>query len=229
MAMHEKGFLKNILFLDIETVSLTEEFNRLDARLQKEWIRKSEFLNKDDLPIDEFFEKRAAIYSEFGKIIVIGLGILYYDENKNLKKRVTSISNENEAELLKEFSNIVNKFDQENLILCAHNGKEFDFPYLSRRMVINNVELPEVLKLSGKKPWQVNHLDTMEMWKFGDRKSYTSLELIAASLNLESSKSNLDGSQITNSYYKLKDINSIKEYCESDVRTVIDIYLRLNK
>lgn len=226
--MEDKLIIKNILFLDIETVSLTEKYSQLSPRLQKEWERKASFINKDEIPIDELYSQKAAIFSEFGKIIVIGLGILYYDEKGNLKTKITSITNDDEQTLLKEFKTITDKFHPENLILCAHNGKEFDFPYLARRMVINEVELPEVLKLSGKKPWQVNHLDTLEMWKFGDRKNFTSLELISACLGIESSKTNLDGSQITHKYYKEKAINQIQTYCESDVNNIIQIYLKLN-
>lgn len=226
--MDDKVILKNILFLDIETVSLTKEYDELSDRFKKEWERKALYLNRDELPIDEFYQERAAIYSEFGKIITIGLGFLYYDSNNKLQKRITSISSDDEETLLKEFREITDKFQSENLILCAHNGKEFDFPYIARRMVINNVELPEVLKLSGKKPWQVNHLDTLEMWKFGDRKNYTSLELIATCLGLPSSKDSLDGSKITSTYYNEGNLSAIKKYCESDVNTVIDIYLKLN-
>ena len=226
--MHEKGYLQNILFLDIETVSLTKTFSDLPERLQKEWERKSTYINKDDLSIDELFNSRAAIFSEFGKIIVIGMGFLYYDKNKEVKYRLTSIANNDEKELLIEFNNVLSKFKKDNIVLCAHNGKEFDFPYLSRRMLINDVGLPEVLKLSGKKPWEVNHLDTMEMWKFGDRKRYTSLELLTACLNIPSSKSELDGSMVTNEYYRENNLKDIQAYCEHDVFNVMQVYLKLN-
>lgn len=228
--MDEKGYLKNILFIDIETVSLNENYNELPDRLQKEWDRKSQYINnKEELDVENLFKNKAAIFSEFGKVIVIGLGILYYDENKKLKTRTIALHNSDEKELLKEFKAVTDKFHPENLILCAHNGKEFDFPYLARRMVINSIELPEVLKLSGKKPWQINHLDTMEMWKFGDRKNYTSLELICACLNIPSSKTDLDGSQITAEYYERHGVDRIKKYCEADVENVIQVYLRLNQ
>lgn len=227
--MVDSGFLKNILFLDIETVSSVRDFKDLPERFQKEWERKASFLNKEELSLDEFYQKRAAIYAEFGKIIVIGIGFLHVDSKGKLNARITSLQSDDERDLLQQFNNVVQKFDQDNVILCAHNGKEFDFPYIGRRMVMQNVPLPECLKMSGKKPWEVQHLDTMEMWKFGDRKNYTSLELITACLGIESSKSDLDGSMITQHYYMNKGVDDISTYCKRDVLNVIQVYLRLNE
>jgi DNA polymerase elongation subunit (family B) len=111
--------------------------------------------------------------------------------------------------------------------LCAHNGKEFDFPYLSRRMLVNSITLPSLLHLSGAKKWEVPHLDTMEMWKFGDYKHYTSLDLLLALFNIPSSKSEMDGSKVNGVYYQEKDLKKIATYCVSDVVAIAQLYLKM--
>ena len=148
--MIESGIFKNLLFIDIETVSLTKTFHELPERLQVAWEHKSLYINKEELPIEDLYFKKAGIYSEFGKIITISVGVVYFDKGI-LKTRIKSLRNNDEKALLKDFLLIINKYNQDNLILCAHNGKEFDFPYISRRLLVNNIELPESLKLSGKK------------------------------------------------------------------------------
>ena len=221
--------LRNILFIDIETVSNTRTLEELDPRLIKEWKKKAAvFQRTDDRPESDLFRDKAAIYAEFGKIIVIGMGFFAFNDGK-AEFRLKALSGNNELELLDQFRKIISRFDPEKLQLCAHNGKDFDFPYISRRMLINGMKLPEVLKLSGKKPWEVQHLDTMEMWKFGDFRHYASLDLIAALFNIETSKSDLDGSMVGTTYYEEGDLNRIVQYCLNDVEVAARIYLCLTE
>ncbi len=208
--------LKDILFLDIETVSQTYDYDSLDERIKSQWSRKASFLKKDERQTDaELFLERAGIYAEFGKIIVIGLGF-FHEQDNSLQFRTKVLSNHDEAVLLNEFRAVMTKMSPD-LRLCGHNGKEFVFPYLSRRMLINGISLPDVLNLSGKKPWEVKHLDTMDMWKFGDWKHYTSLDLLAAIFDIASSKSDMDGSMVNEAYHQQEGLQKIAEYCLRDV------------
>lgn len=219
--------LKNILYLDIETVSGSPVFEEIDERLQQQWLKKAGYLKRDEEIADaDFYFERAGIFAEFGKIIVIGLGFFTMADD-GITFRVRHISGDDEAAVLKEFKNIVEKFDQDSLKLCAHNGREFDFPYLSRRMLINGLSLPSALNLSGKKPWEVNHLDTMDLWKFGDWKHYTSLELLATVFGIESSKSDIDGSMVNKVYHQDKNLGKIAEYCMNDVIVTAQLYAKL--
>ncbi len=225
-----RELINDFLIIDIETVSGKETFENLSPELRSHWERKAGFIrNPDEKPPEELYTDRAAIYPEFGKIIVIGMAI--YHENKGeLALRVKALSNDNEKDLLIEFKNFIEgKFDQDNLKLCAHNGKEFDFPYLCRRMLINDVKIPWSLNMSGKKPWEVNHLDTMELWKFGDWKSFTSLDLLTTIFEIPSSKKDIDGSMVTKTYYEDNNgLKRIEEYCKRDVVATAQLYLRLN-
>lgn len=220
--------ITDILFLDIETVSCNENYKALDERLKLLWNKKAQVLKMEEIgDPEEFFFNRAGIYAEFGKIITIAVGFLYKTgEDYHLK--VKAFASENEKELLLEFKDLLNnKYKNKELYLCAHNGKEFDFPYICRRLICNNIPLPEVLDISGKKPWEVKHLDTLEMWKFGDRKNYTSLELLAALFDIDSSKDGIDGSKVNQVYYLDKDLNKIAEYCKADVVVTANLYLRM--
>lgn len=220
--------LNHILFLDIETAAIEPDFNLLSERMQKIWIRKAETLRDSEIYTpEELWSKKAAIYAEFGKVICIGLGVIR-KVDEEWQMRITHLSNDDEKELLHQFSSLVReKFNQDKLYLCAHNGKEFDFPYLCRRMVVNQVEIPYVLNLAGKKPWDVQHLDTMDYWKFGDRKNFTSLEALAAIFDIPTSKSNLDGSKIHSAYYTDDNLDAISAYCMQDVEVMMHIYLKL--
>jgi uncharacterized protein YprB with RNaseH-like and TPR domain len=220
--------LRDILFLDIETVGCSDDYNSLDDRLKVQWARKANFFKqRDDQHTDEtLFYERAGIYAEFGKVIVIGIGRYTENEKGELGFKVKSLYSDDERKLLQEFKAIVDKMDASTK-LCAHNGKEFDFPYLSRRMLVNDISLPSVLNLAGKKSWEVPHLDTMELWKFGDYKHYTSLDLLAAIFNIPSSKGEIDGSQVNEVYYKEKNIKKIADYCQRDVVAVAQLYLKM--
>lgn len=216
--------LENILFLDIETVPEAEFFSELDKDTQDLWEAKSRYQRKDEFTAEEFYD-RAGIWAEFGKIICISAG--YFHFNGDIRTfRVTSFYG-NEIKLLKEFKDLViSHFSQSRHLLCAHNGKEFDFPYIARRMVINGIELPYKLNLFGKKPWEVPHLDTLELWKFGDYKNYTSLKLLTKVLGIPSPKEDIDGSEVYATFYKQQDLDRIIKYCERDTVAVAQIILK---
>ncbi len=223
--MLRKINLEHILFLDIETVPEQADFHDLDKEKQALWEHKSQYQRKEEFTAEEFYD-RAGIWAEFGKIVCISVG--YFNTTGNSRNfRVTTFHGE-EAKLLKEFKNLLdNHFNSPKYLLCAHNGKEFDFPYIARRMIIHRIELPEKLNLFGKKPWEIPHLDTMELWKFGDYKHYTSLKLMANVLGIPSPKEDIDGSMVRDVFYNEKDIDRIVAYCELDVITIGQVFLRL--
>jgi uncharacterized protein YprB with RNaseH-like and TPR domain len=217
--------LEYILFLDIETVPQHEDFSTIDEDTQELWAQKSKYHRKDEHTPEEFYD-RAGIWAEFGKIVCISVGYFKLDgETKTF--RVMTFKGE-ESQLLEDFKALLeNHFGLAKHMLCAHNGKEFDFPYIARRMIINRISLPYHLDLFGKKPWEVNHLDTMDLWKFGDYKNYTSLKLLAKVLGIASPKEDIDGSMVRDVYYKDKDLARIARYCELDVITTSQVFLRL--
>jgi DNA polymerase elongation subunit (family B) len=218
--------LKDILFLDIETVAITEDHSQLNERFKTQWARKASFLKRQESQTDaDLFHERAGIYAEFGKIIVIAIG-KYVDTNGTTGLKTKYFANDDEKALLLEFKVMLEKADP-NTKLCAHNGKEFDFPFLSRRMLVNGVALPTLLNLSGKKSWEIQHLDTMEMWKFGDYKHYTSLDLLLALFNIPSSKGLMDGSKVNEVYYVEKNLKKIAEYCVNDVVAIAQLFLKM--
>ena len=232
--MPEKIDIADILFLDIETVSGKPEFDGLSEDFQELWKIKARQLarNTDEEEPDyaALYKGRAAIFAEFGKIVCISVGVVHRDkEDQRLKVRLKSFASENEKELLYEFSQIVFKFynNPNKHGFCGHNSKEFDIPYICRRMVVHQLPLPTPFNIAGKKPWETNHiLDTMEMWKFGDRKHYTSLKLLAAVLGFPSPKDDIDGSDVGRVYWEEKDLERLSLYCEKDVLATVQLYLR---
>jgi predicted PolB exonuclease-like 3'-5' exonuclease len=218
---------KDILFLDIETVAMTERHDQLNERFKTQWARKASFLKKQDGQSDEeLFNERAGIYAEFGKIIAIAIAKYVENSDGTRGLKTKYFANDDEKTLLLEFKAMLEKADV-NTKLCAHNGKEFDFPFLSRRMLVNGITLPSVLNLSGKKTWEVPHLDTMEMWKFGDYKHYSSLDLLLALFNIPSSKGLMDGSKVNQVYYHEKNLRKIAEYCVNDVVAIAQLFLKM--
>ncbi|GAB4374592.1 MAG: 3'-5' exonuclease [Salibacteraceae bacterium] len=219
--------LNNILFLDIETVPAYRTLGDSPDEYQKLWEIKAAQIDPGQTP-DELYP-RAGIYAEFGKIICISVGHLSTREAKRTL-RIKSYSGVDERQLLTEFAAMLNKhFGSTEHYLCAHNGREFDFPYIARRLIINQVPLPGILDLSGKKPWEVGHIDTMQLWKFGDFKSYTSLRLLAHIFGLPTPKDDIDGSQVYSVFYDDGDLPRIVEYCEKDVQTLVQVYLRMKQ
>ena len=221
--MLENISINNILFLDIETVPQYSNFDDVPIAMRQLWEKKSKFLIKDDKETPDTIYRQAGIYAEFGKVVCISCGY-FTSENK---LRIKSFAGDDEREVLLDFADMLKKFFSKNdKQLCAHNGKEFDFPFLARRMVINNVPLPPVLDTPGKKPWEVNHLDTLELWKFGDYKSYTSLLLLATVLGIPTPKDDIDGSMVWDVYWNEKNLPRIIIYCQKDVLTIAQIFLR---
>jgi len=223
--------LNSILFLDIETVSQYSRFDELPEGWKQLWSKKAEALlrnNPHDLTAETIYD-RAAIYSEFGKIICISCAIIQGSgEGKSMS--VKSFYGDDEKRILGEFCDMLQKWTPgSQKFLCAHNGKEFDFPYLCRRMIINDECIPDLLSISGKRPWEINHIDTMELWRFGDYKSYTSLNLLAHVLNIPTPKDDIDGSMVASVYWKDNNLQRIVHYCQKDVVTMAQVYLRLNR
>jgi 3'-5' exonuclease len=217
--------VEDVLFLDIETVPAVQSFDLLDERRQALWEKKSKQFRTADQTADGVYE-RAGIYSEFGKIICISVGRIR--ETSPCTLRLKSFFGEDEKLLLSDFSLMLKKFCKTNreAILCAHNGKEFDYPFIARRMIINGLIIPEILDNSGKKPWEVKLLDTMDLWKFGDYKNYTSLELLTSVLDIPTPKDDIDGSMVAGVYYNEKDTERIVRYCEKDVIAIAQVLLR---
>jgi DNA polymerase elongation subunit (family B) len=225
--MIEKIKLDTILFLDIETVPEEDHFNNLDEEKKYLFEQKTKYQRGEEYTADEFYD-RAGIWAEFGKIICISVG--YFVTKWDIRNfRVTTFFGE-EVKILKDFSNLLNNhFNLPQHILCGHNAKEFDFPFIARRMIILGVPLPSKLNLFGKKPWEVPHLDTLELWKFGDYKHYTSMRLLTKVLQIPSPKDDIDGSEVAHVYYVEKDIDRIITYCEKDVIAVAQVFLKLRR
>ena len=221
--------LQNILFIDIETVSQHAAYEEMPPDWKQLWDHKSQLIVRNTEPVDpSAVYERAGIYAEFGKIICISCGII---QGFGTEKKISlkSFYGDDEKDVLTRFCDMLARWACETgKFLCAHNGKEFDYPYLCRRLIINNLPIPGILQLSGKKPWDIPHLDTMEMWKFGDYKSFTSLSLLAHTLGIPTPKDDIDGSMVGKTYWKEKDLNRIVIYCQKDVITVAQVYLRLN-
>ncbi|HVN58578.1 MAG TPA: 3'-5' exonuclease [Bacteroidales bacterium] len=215
---------EDILFIDIETVPAAPSFEEMKPDMQVLWEKKSQQIKVENQDPGELF-KRAGIYAEFGRIICISAGIIR-DRNP-FGFRLKSFYGDNEKDILAGFSTLLSKSSKgRDLTLCAHNGKEFDYPYIARRMVINRLPIPSILDNAGKKPWEVKLLDSMDLWKFGDYKSYTSLALLTSTLGIPSPKDDIDGSMVSDVYWKERDIRRIVRYCEKDVLAVAQVILR---
>lgn len=225
--MNLKLNFENILFLDIETVPEVENFEDLTPEKQELFSLKTQYQRKEDITAEDFYE-RAGIWAEFGKIICISVGYFVNFNSENRNFRVTSFIGD-EVTILEDFKDLLrNHFNKAHHLLCGHNGKEFDFPFIARRMIIKSVSLPEKLNLFGKKPWEIPHLDTMELWKFGDYKHFTSLKLLTSILNIPSPKDDISGSEVAEVFYKEKNIQRIVTYCEKDTIAVAQLLLRFN-
>ena len=212
----------NILFIDIETVPVGKNFNDLTEKMKSLWDKKSKYFRNEDQSAEDVYQ-RAGIYAEFGKIICISAAHL----TKDHIFRIKSFYNNDEKILLSEFKSMLQKaYRGTDKFLCAHNGKEFDYPYIARRMLINGIEIPDILDIAGKKPWEVKHLDTLELWKFGDYKNYTSLELLTEIFNIPTPKDDIDGSMVAEVYWEENDLKRIVNYCEKDVLAVAQLLLK---
>lgn len=220
--------LSKILFLDIETVSQKPTYDELSENMQGLWDKKAGYLKKTEEQSPSELYGQAGIYAEFGKIICISVGIIDETETEN-QLRIKSFYGDDEKTILFDFRQLlVKSFNTTDKYLCGHNGKEFDFPYIARRMLINGLTLPAALDIAGKKPWEIRHLDTLELWKFGDYKHYTSLNLLTAVFDIPTPKDDIDGSMVGSVYWEDNDLERIVTYCEKDVAALTQLYLRLN-
>lgn len=215
--------LRSILFLDIETVSQYASYDDVPLEVSTLWNAKLRYKIEQGEEPSELYERYGGIMAEFGKVVCISVGRVNADHHLDIK----SISGDNESDLLKKFVEGLQQMPS-NIRFCSHNGKEFDWPYLCRRMMIHKIHLPIQLQLQNKKPWEVQHIDTMEMWKFGDRKNYTSLSLLATILGIETADTTIDGSKVGQMYWKDQDIDAIISYCEDDVRLLYLVYIHLS-
>ncbi|MEM0997799.1 MAG: ribonuclease H-like domain-containing protein [Bacteroidota bacterium] len=229
--MYTRSQLENILFLDIETVSLTADYADLPERFQGLWDKKAVLLNKREAEpqlSEDLFRNRAAIFAEFGKVVCISCGYIKFEGDRPTF-RLKSYYGADEGKLLVEFGQMLDPFmAKPSRNLCAHNGKEFDFPYLGRRYLINGIELPTALaQIQTAKPWEVRLIDTMLLWKFGDYKNFTSLELLCAAMGVPTPKDDIDGSQVGRVFWEENDARRIAVYCEKDVLATAQVLLRM--
>lgn len=239
MSIFDTFDLYNILFLDIETVPGVSDFEEMSDEMQELWsIKARNVLRKpaEELEYDEIadaFRDRAGIYAEFGKIICISVGYLTRQpDSKDPILRLKSFANHIEANLLEDFCEVLNKHfnNPDKFAVCGHNIKEFDIPYICRRMLVNQLPFPRLLDIAGRKPWEMKHLlDTMEMWKFGDIKNYTSLRLLAAIFGFPSPKDDIDGSDVAGVYWEERDLDRIASYCEKDVLATVQLFLKMKR
>ncbi|MBK6952573.1 MAG: 3'-5' exonuclease [Crocinitomicaceae bacterium] len=221
----QKINLEKILFLDIETVPEVYRFSELDSATAALFDSKTKFQQKDGLSAADVYDK-AGIYAEFGKIICISCGIVH-DKPHGKEIRLKSIANDDERQLLLDFAKLLNQhYNMPHHILCGHNAKEFDFPFIARRMLLHGIDLPSALDIAGKKPWEIAHLDTMELWKFGDYKHYSSLSLLCHIFRIPTPKDDITGADVARVYYEDKDLQRIVKYCQKDVVALIQLFLR---
>ena len=223
------------MFLDIETVPQTADFSEIPAELAHLWEDKFATIHKrmpekynDETTAADAFNNSAGIYAEFGKIVCISVGFVHF-QGLEMHFRTKSFFGDDEKLILREFTELIAKFcTTKEHTLCGHNIKEFDIPYICRRMLINGMKLPTMLNIDGKKPWEINFLDTLELWKFGDYKNYTALKLLTAVFGIPTPKDDIDGSQVARVYYQEKNIERIATYCQKDVVATAQVFLRLN-
>ncbi|RIH65253.1 3'-5' exonuclease [Mariniphaga sediminis] len=219
--------IEEVLFTDIETVPQAPEYNDLNEKWKQLWEHKMQFQINTDEPAEVLYD-RAGIYAEFGRIICISVGYVFQKQGE-LFFRVKSFYDEDEKELIQNFFNALEAFSRKGKRrLCAHNGQEFDFPYIARRALVNNLVLPKILDIAGAKPWEIKDqlIDTLQLWKFGDYKHYTSLSLLCELFNIPTPKDDIDGSQVAGIYWEENDIDRIVRYCEKDTLAVANLLLK---
>ena len=224
--MLENISIHKILFLDVETVPIAPSFSKLSDEFQLLWAEKTHWQRLESQTPDEFYALKAGLMAEFAKIICVSVGYIY-DKNNTCFFRIKSFYGDDEKLLLNDFKKLSDdNFSTKSHYLCAHNGKEFDYPFLCRRMIVNGVGLPRILEIAGKKPWEVRHLDTMDLWRFGDYKHYTSIKLLAALFDIPTPKDDIDGSMVAKVYYEDQHLERIVSYCEKDVVATIQLFRR---
>lgn len=226
--MSQQTPLDKILFLDIETVPQTYQYEQLDEKTKELFNAKNRFLQNEVKSFEMLYNEKGGILSEFGKIVCISIGMIH-TTTLGKSMRLKSFAHDDEETLLTQFKKLLeDHYHTDKHLLCGHNAKEFDFPYICRRMLINGIKLPSVLDIGGKKPWEIKHIDTMEMWKFGDYKAYTSLSLLCHVFKIPTPKDDITGADVARVYYEENDLDRIRIYCEKDVIALIQLYLKMN-
>jgi predicted PolB exonuclease-like 3'-5' exonuclease len=226
--MSQQTPLDKILFLDIETVPQTYQYEHLDEKTKELFNAKNRFLQTEVKSFEMLYNEKGGILSEFGKIVCISIGMIH-TTTLGKSMRLKSFAHDDEETLLTQFKKLLeDHYHTDKHLLCGHNAKEFDFPYICRRMLINGIKLPSVLDIGGKKPWEIKHIDTMEMWKFGDYKAYTSLSLLCHVFKIPTPKDDITGADVARVYYEENDLDRIRIYCEKDVIALIQLYLKMN-
>jgi DNA polymerase elongation subunit (family B) len=219
----------DLFLIDIETVPQVSDFEQLSSSGQKLFFDKISKTVPENYNLNEAYNQKAGILAEFGKVICISTAFFYPDKGGRICLKIKSISGHDEKALLQEFINLVDKFHnyKPKFFFAGHNIREFDIPFLCRRMIINQIELPAYLHIYGAKPWEIMMVDTLQWWKFGDHKNYTSLDLLASILGIPTSKNDIDGSMVQHVYYKENNLQRIVDYCEQDVVVVARLIQRL--
>jgi len=223
--------ISNVLFLDVETVPCYDDYEKLEQRFKDLWVTKSrKYSNYEEGTPEELYFRKAGIHAEFAKIVTISVGFVKEKpDGGGLFFRGKTFYSHNEKEILTAFAELLNSsYNQpDKHILCAHNGIEFDFPFIARRMMINDIALPRLLDVAGSKSWNNKWLvDTMDLWRFGDIKEKTSLELMAACFNIPTPKNDISGKDVAHVYYQENDLERIARYCMNDVVTMAKLYLK---
>lgn len=225
--MLTKVQVEKILFLDIETVPQTYSYQDLDEKTRELFNAKTRFSQSEEKSFETLYNERGGILAEFGKIVCISVGMVR-ENNLNKTIRLKSFAHDDEETLLKQFKRLLDEhYNSPSHILCGHNAKEFDIPYICRRMLINGIGLPAILDIAGKKPWEINHLDTLELWKFGDYKAFTSLALLCHVFQIPTPKDDISGADVARVYYEESDLPRIRHYCEKDVVALIQLFLKM--
>lgn len=225
--MLTKVQVEKILFLDIETVPQTYSYQDLEEKTRELFNAKTRFSQSEEKSFETLYNERGGILAEFGKIVCISVGMVR-ENNLNKTIRLKSFAHDDEETLLKQFKRLLDEhYNSPSHILCGHNAKEFDIPYICRRMLINGVALPSILDIAGKKPWEINHLDTLELWKFGDYKAFTSLALLCHVFQIPTPKDDISGADVARVYYEESDLPRIRHYCEKDVVALIQLFLKM--
>lgn len=220
--------LDKILFLDIETVPETYQFADTDPETARLFELKNARYKTETNTFEQVYSEKAGIYAEFGKIVCISVGFVRSTATGRMIY-IKSFAHEDEETLLRQFVRLLeDNYNTPDKRLCGHNSKEFDIPFICRRLLIHGIHLPNVLNLAGKKPWEIQHLDTMELWKFGDYKAYTSLALLCHVFKIPTPKDDISGADVARVYYEEQDLARISRYCEKDVVALIQLFLRMN-
>lgn len=217
---------RNFLFMDIETARIQDKLTT-NTELFKSWEYKrrkeGETLVKD---LKKSFEHKAALYAEFGKVVCISIGKIV-DE----KLVVQSYYGDDEKEVLEKIKKVLTAFYKKfpDLMLCGHSIIGFDIPFLMRRMIINGIQVPSFLDLTTSKPWTLSDdiVDIAQIWKttgfYG-----ASLVNMSHAMGLPSPKEDIDGSMVSDTYYREKDgLKRIVKYCEQDVFATVNIVQKL--